>query len=115
VRAAGDLLTRAGFTLPVADSHGLDVRFPGLMSLVADLRGMAGTNLLIGGSAQPIGRSGLAAAMAEFGRHAGPDGKTAERFEIVYLAGWSPSPDQPRPARRGSADVSLAQALGRQS
>jgi NADH dehydrogenase [ubiquinone] 1 alpha subcomplex assembly factor 5 len=113
VRAAGDLLARAGFALPVADSHGLEVRFPGLMSLVADLRSMAGTNLLVGGSAQPIGRAGLAAAIAEFARHGGPDGKTGERFEIVYLAGWAPSPDQPQPARRGSATASLAQALGR--
>ena len=41
---------------------------------------------------------------------ADPDGKTAERFEIVHLSGWAPSPDQPKPARRGSG-VSLTQIL----
>jgi SAM-dependent methyltransferase len=113
VRAAGDLLARAGFALPVADSWGIDVRFPGLPALVRDLREMGGTNLLAERSRRPIGRSGLAAAAADFAAGAGADGKTAERFEIVQLLGWAPSPDQPRPARRGSATTSLAEALGR--
>lgn len=90
VRAAGDLLARAGFTLPVADAHGFDVRFPGLAALVADLRAMGGTNLLAGRSRKPLGRATMAAAAADFAAHAGPDGKTAERFEIVYLSGWAP-------------------------
>jgi hypothetical protein len=49
--------------------------------------------------------------MATFSAEADPDGKTPERFEIVYLTGWAPSPEQPQPARRGSATASLAQAL----
>lgn len=104
VRAAGDLLTRAGLVLPVADSHGVDIRFSSLTDLVADLRAMAGTNLLATRARQPFGRVGLAAASAEFARHAGPDGKTAERIEILYVTGWSPPPDavptQPGPRRR---------------
>jgi SAM-dependent methyltransferase len=111
VRAAGDLLARAGFTLPVADCLGLDVRFPGLMPLVRDLRAMGATNVLASRSARPLGRHALAAAMAEFESLADLDGKTAERFEIVHMLGWGPSPDQPKPARRGSGTVSLAQAL----
>ncbi|MEA3033467.1 MAG: hypothetical protein QOH86_1483 [Sphingomonadales bacterium] len=111
VRAAGDLLTRAGFALPVADSWGIDVRFPDLMALVRDLRAMAGSNILANRSRRPIGRLGLASAIADFAAAAGADGKTAERFEIVQLLGWAPSPDQPRPARRGSATASLAEAL----
>jgi SAM-dependent methyltransferase len=113
VRAAGDLLARAGFALPVADSWGIDVRFPDLIALVRDLRAMGGTNILANRSRRPIGRAGLAAAIADFAAAAGADGKTAERFEIVQLLGWAPSPDQPRPARRGSATASLAEALRR--
>jgi NADH dehydrogenase [ubiquinone] 1 alpha subcomplex assembly factor 5 len=111
VRAAGDLLVRAGFALPVADTEGVDVRFPDLFALVRDLRAMGATNLLAARSRKPIGRLGLAAAAAAFTSAAGPDGKTAERFEILHLLGWAPSPDQPQPARRGSATVSLAAAL----
>ena len=111
VRAAGDLLVRAGFALPVADTETVTVRFPGLMALVSDLRGMAGTNLLAS-RPRPLGRHGMAAAAIEFDTMADADGKSAERFEILYLIGWAPSPDQPKPARRGSATASLGAALG---
>ena len=113
VRAAGDLLTRAGFALPVIDGHGFDVRFGNLMSLVSDLRAMGATNVLAARSARPVTRHGLAAALTDFASHADPDGKTAERFEIIHLLGWAPAPSQPQPARRGSATVSLAEALKR--
>ncbi|HYI39595.1 MAG TPA: methyltransferase domain-containing protein [Allosphingosinicella sp.] len=108
VRAAGDLLTRAGFALPVVDSQPVDVRFRTLMDLVRDLRAMGATNVLAARSRRPLGRHALAAAIADFDS-AGD--KTTERFEILHLLGWSPSPDQPRPAARGSGTVSLAQAL----
>jgi NADH dehydrogenase [ubiquinone] 1 alpha subcomplex assembly factor 5 len=111
VRAAGDLLARAGFALPVADRDVVEVRYGGLMRLVGDLRAMAATNQLAGRAARPVGRLGLAAAIADFAAGAGPDGKTAERFEIIHMSGWAPAPGQPRPARRGSATVSLADAL----
>jgi SAM-dependent methyltransferase len=111
IRAAGDLLTRAGFTLQVADAIGIDVRFPNLLKLVGDLRSMGATNILGARSRTPIARHGLAAAMAAFEADADADGKTSERFEIIYLTGWAPAPTQPQPARRGSATASLAQAL----
>lgn len=111
VRAAGDLLGRAGFTLPVADVSPLDVRFPHLFGLVADLRRMGATNILAARSRRPIGRAGLIAAAADFAAAADPDGKTVEHFDIIHLSGWAPSPDQPQPARRGSATASLAEAL----
>ena len=111
VRAAGDLLMRAGFTLPVVDSDKISVRYPGLIDLVRDLRAMAATNILSRRTRRSFGRVALAAAIADFAANADPDGKTTERFEILHLSGWAPSPDQPRPARRGSATASLAEAL----
>ncbi|HLL59182.1 MAG TPA: methyltransferase domain-containing protein [Allosphingosinicella sp.] len=111
VRAAGDLLTRAGFALQVADAAPVEVRFSSLMKLVHDLRSMAATNILGSRSTRPISRNGVAAAMADFESAADPDGKTTERFEIVYFTGWAPAPSQPKPPRRGSATASLADAL----
>ena len=105
VRAAGDLLVRAGFALPVVDREIVDVRYPSLAELVADLRAMGATNSLAQRSRRPFTRTGLAAAAADFGT------ATPERFEIVYLSGWAPAPGQPAPARRGSATASLADAL----
>lgn len=113
VRSAGDLLTRAGFTLPVADTDTVTVRFSALPSLVADLRAMGATNLLEARSRVPLGRTALAAAMASFAASADPDGKIPERFELLYLTAWAPAPGQPKPARRGSATASLAEALKR--
>lgn len=91
VRIAGDLLARAGFALPVADSAGLDVSYRGLPALVADLRAHGGTNLLVRRSRTPLTRSGLAAAAGEFAAHAHA-GRTVERVEILYLSGWRPAP-----------------------
>jgi SAM-dependent methyltransferase len=111
VRAAGDLLTRAGFKLQVADAASVEVRFSSLGGLVRDLRLMGATNIVAARSAKPITRHGLAAAFADFEANAEADGKTAERFEIIYLTGWAPAPDQPQPARRGSGTASLAEVL----
>jgi len=107
VRAAGDLLTRAGFALPVADAETLAVRYPSLATLVADLRGLAAANLLLARDRRPFGRIGLAAATADFEE----EGGTVERFEVIHLAGWAPAPGQPAAAPRGSGSISLADAL----
>jgi len=46
VRTAGDLLARAGFAMPVADSEALTVRYSSILTLMHDLRGMAGANVM---------------------------------------------------------------------
>ena len=109
VRSAGDLLVRAGFALPVADVETFDVRYAGFGRLLDDLRGMAAANILTQRTA--LSRAALARAAAAFAAAAGPDGRTTERFAIVFVTGWAPDPSQPKPARRGSAVASLAAAL----
>ncbi len=108
LRSAGDLLVRAGFALPVADSETLTVRYAGLGRLVDDLRGMGATGLM---EAVPIGRAGLIATATAFAGRGDADGRTSEQFEVIYLTGWAPAPSQPQPARRGSATASLADTL----
>ncbi len=105
VRAAGDLLTRTGFALPVADREVIEARYAALPRLLADLRLTGATNILVQRSRIPFTRLGLAAAAADFGKG------TLERFELVFLSGWAPAPSQPSPARRGSGTASLAEAL----
>lgn len=112
VRAAGDLLARAGFAMPVADGDSLTVRYSSLFTLLTDLRGMGASNILA--SRPPhMTREQLGRAAAAFAEAADADGKTAERFAMIYMSGWAPDDSQPRPARRGSATVSLADALRR--
>ncbi len=110
VRAAGDLLTRAGFAMPVADSETLSVRYGDILTLMRDLRGMGAGNVLA--SRPPmLTRDVLMRAAAHFADAADPDGKTAEQITLLFLSGWKPDPSQAAPARRGSATMSLAEAL----
>ena len=112
VRAAGDLLSRAGFAMPVADSETLTVRYGDILRLMHDLRGMGAGNVLA--SHPPaLCREALIRASQNFATAADPDGRTAEEMAILYLSGWKPDPSQAKPARRGSATVSLAEALKR--
>ena len=105
VRAAGDLLVRAGFALPVIDREVVEARYATLPRLLADLRLTGSTNILAQRSRAPFTRRGLAAALADFGEGA------VERFELIFLSGWAPAPSQRAPARRGSGTASLADAL----
>jgi SAM-dependent methyltransferase len=109
VRSAGDLLVRAGLTLPVADIELMRVRYAHLGRLIEDLRGMGATNLLRG--TPPLTRESLSRAAEAFAARADADGRVTETFRIVYLTGWAPDPSQPKPAKRGSASTSLADAL----
>jgi len=111
VRAAGDLLGRAGFVLTVADGERIDVGYSDPLRLMHDLRGMAAGNQLSGQAGPALGRARLAALIEAFMADAGPDGRVREHFELVFMTGWSPGPDQPQPARRGSATASLATVL----
>jgi hypothetical protein len=74
------------------------------------LRGMAATNILAG-ERPPLSRRRLARIAESFAAQADPDGRVRERFELIFMTGWAPAPDQPQPARRGSGTTSLASAL----
>lgn len=110
VRAAGDLLQRAGFAMPVVDVQSLRVGYGDLFGLLGDLRGMGGAQCLTS-RPPPLTRAALLRAAEAFMARADPDGRVRERFEIVHLSGWRPDPSQPKAARRGSGTVSLAEAL----
>jgi SAM-dependent methyltransferase len=111
VRSAGDLLVRAGFALPVADLDTVDVAYSNLGRLLTDLREAAATNALA--ERYPVSRGWLAAVDNAFAAQAGNDGRTRETLSYITLTGWAPSPDQPKPARRGSGQASLSDALRR--
>lgn len=112
VRSAGDLLSRAGFAMPVADGETLTVRYGDMLRLMHDLRGMGAGNVLTL-RPPPLRRDALIGAAEHFAAAADADGRTAEQMAILYLSGWKPDPGQAPPARRGSATMSLAEALKR--
>ncbi|WP_293880422.1 methyltransferase domain-containing protein [Sphingomonas sp.] len=111
VASAGDLLVRAGFALSVADLDSFDLSYRSFGGLIDDLRAAAATNVLA--QRHGVTRAWLAAASAAFMARAEANGRVRETVSIVTLTGWAPSPDQPRPAARGSGTTSLAAALTR--
>lgn len=113
IRDLGALLQRAGLALPVADSQKITVSYDTAFALMADLRAMGETNALEQRLRRPTSRTIFARASDLYSRNfADPDGRITATFEIVFLTGWAPSGDQPRPLRPGSARTRLAEALG---
>jgi len=110
VRTAGDLVARAGLTLPVADSDHLRLKYSSLQRLIADIRDVGGSNIMTG-TLTSIPRHVYAEIERRFRAKAGLDGKFSESVTILYLCAWAPHPDQPKPARRGSGQVSLTTAF----
>ncbi len=112
VRDAGDLLQRAGFALPVADTETLTVVYPEPLKLMADLRGMGETNATIQRRKSFTRRATLLDGLARYrSAFANEDDTVPATFQIIYLSGWSPHESQPKPLPRGSARTRLADAL----
>lgn len=109
LRSAADLLSRAGFTLPVADMDTEAVRYSDWRRLVADLRDMGIGNALA--TTRPIIDRGYTAKLNSAWNAQIEDGKVTENFVHLHLSGWAPSENQPKPARRGSGKTSLAAIL----
>jgi SAM-dependent methyltransferase len=113
LRELGALLQRAGFALPVTDVDRVTVRYASVFGLMQDLRRMGATNALIARRRTPLRRATLM-RMAEIyaQRFADDDGRIRATFEIVWLSGWAPHPNQQQPLKPGSAKARLADALG---
>jgi len=89
------------------------VRYDSVFGLMHDLRRMGATNALFARHRAPLRRATLA-RMAEIyaRRFADADGRLRATFEIVWLSGWAPHPDQQKPLKPGSAKTRLADVLG---
>ena len=88
--ALAPLLTACGFAKPVVDVDRVRVSYASLDRLVADLRGMAATNVLHARSRRPISRAARSAAADAF-RMAGDGLRTVETFEFLHFAAWTPA------------------------
>lgn len=113
VRDLGDLLQRAGFALPVADTRTIRVRYRSLAALVRDLRATGETNALAARNRRAPPRALFKRTEAIYrDNFADDEGYLPATFELVFLTGWAPDDSQPRPLRPGSAARRLADALG---
>jgi SAM-dependent methyltransferase len=107
------LLQRAGFTLPVSDVDRVTVRYDSPLKLMADLRAMGETNVLLARPRKPLTRAVLARTFEIYAERFGsPDGRLPATFEIISLTGWAAHESQQTALKPGSAKMRLADALG---
>ena len=112
LRDVGSLLQRAGLALPVTDVDRIIVRYDHAFALMADLRRMGATNILVERRRAPTRRTTML-RMAEIysERFADSDGRIRATFDIIWLSGWAPHESQQKPLKPGSATASLEDAV----
>lgn len=81
------LLSTAGFAMPVVDVDRVTLRYAGLDGLIGDLRAMGATSALL--ERPPAFRKDEAARLRAAFSNAGRDGRTEEVVEILHFLGWS--------------------------
>ncbi|KAL0695196.1 hypothetical protein Bca4012_062376 [Brassica carinata] len=137
VRDAGNLLTRAGFSLPGVDVDEYVVKYKSALDLIEHLRAMGETNGLLQrnkasfsffssdfsqfwllhacflltktpSSKQILNReTALATAAIYDSMFATEDGTIPATFQVIYMTGWREHSSHPQAKRRGSATVSF--------
>jgi len=113
LRQLGALLQRAGFALPVTDVERVTVRYSLAFDLMHELRRMGAANTLVARRRVPLRRTTVMQMADVYARSfADADGRIRATFDIMWLSGWAPHPNQQQPLKPGSAKARLADALG---
>ncbi|KAJ8534806.1 hypothetical protein K7X08_016534 [Anisodus acutangulus] len=107
VRDAGNLLTRAGFTLPGVDVDEYTVRYNSALELIEHLRAMGETSALLQRSKVLKKDTALATSAIYESMFAAEDGTIPATFQIIYMTGWREHYSQQKAKKRGSATVSF--------
>ena len=112
IRDLGAILQRAGLALPVADNLNISTSYRDLRHLMLDLRDMGETNIMTSRSKSFTARTLFSRTQeiyaAEFKNS---DNRLMCTFELMFLSGWAPHKNQPKPLRPGSVRKSLLAAL----
>lgn len=104
LRDLAGLLQRAGFALPVADQDRLPLEYRTPLGLIADLRAAGESNALRAQDRRTPPRALFAQAFSGL--------NLRMELRLLVMTGWAPHASQQQPARPGSANARLADALG---
>ncbi|MFB0991078.1 MAG: methyltransferase domain-containing protein [Rhodospirillales bacterium] len=108
IKDAGNLLGRAGFALPVADTETITVSYGNPLKLMTDLRGMGETNSNMHRRTTFSRRATLKRAAEIYAKKfMNDESRMPATFEIIYLTAWVPHESQQKPLSPGSGQVSL--------
>ncbi|XP_072907371.1 arginine-hydroxylase NDUFAF5, mitochondrial [Hemitrygon akajei] len=103
----GNLLDQAGFNMLTVDVDEIQVNYPGIFELMEDLQGMGESNCAWSRKPMLHRDTMLAAAAVYKEMYGNDDGSVPATFQILYMIGWKPHESQAKPARRGSATLSM--------
>jgi NADH dehydrogenase [ubiquinone] 1 alpha subcomplex assembly factor 5 len=111
VRDMGGLMQQAKFNLLTIDVDDIIVSYPDMFALLEDLQSMGESNAVR--MRQPsIPKDVLMAANSIYSTmHGNDDGTIPATFRLIYMIGWKPSENQPKPLKRGSGEVSMKDVL----
>ena len=91
VKNSGNLLHRAGFSLPVADSEMLNVEYAHPLKLMRDLRGMGEANAMFAAVKNFTPCSLIMQAVDNYLRDfSNENGRIDASFELITITGWKP-------------------------
>ncbi|KAE9415659.1 hypothetical protein Angca_005235, partial [Angiostrongylus cantonensis] len=102
----GSLLNLAGFDMVTLDSDEVEVGYPNMLALMYDLQLMAESHCTFSRS-RTIRRDVLIAADAIYRVMYAKEGKYPATFRVISFIGWKPGPEMPKPAKRGSQNLSF--------
>jgi NADH dehydrogenase [ubiquinone] 1 alpha subcomplex assembly factor 5 len=102
------VLQRAGFALPVVDGDTLTLLYSNPFALLQELRAAGEANAVLLRDRRPPPRALFPMALSALPTQ---DGRVAATLRLAMMTGWAPGPGQQKPATRGSATASLADAL----
>jgi SAM-dependent methyltransferase len=104
LRDLAGLLQRAGFAIPVADQERLPMIYRSPMGLVSDLRAAGESNAVHARDSRIPPRDFFPLAFSRL--------DLDMELRLLVMTGWSPHESQQKPARPGSANARLSEALG---
>ena len=97
----------------MTDVERVTVRYSLAFDLMHELRRMGAANTLVARRRVPLRRTTVMQMADVYARSfADADGRIRATFDIMWLSGWAPHPNQQQPLKPGSAKARLADALG---
>uniref|UniRef100_A0A0N5B5D1 Arginine-hydroxylase NDUFAF5, mitochondrial n=1 Tax=Strongyloides papillosus TaxID=174720 RepID=A0A0N5B5D1_STREA len=100
------MMSRAGFDMVTIDCDELEVGYPNMFALMYDLQLMGESNAAVNRSGS-LRKDTLIAAEAIYKTMYGKEDRYPATFQFVNFIGWKPGPNMPKPAKRGSQNVSF--------